>query len=150
MGKISIVPAIGALEIPVDGWTKPFWEATAEHRLLVPRCCDCAYFRWPPGPFCPHCRSQAIDWVDPGPAQLYSYTVVYEAPASDGGEAPITIPALIEFPEAGGIRLLSALVGAPLAAVKIGAMVLVDWIAAADATVPMFRLPAHDEGIGDD
>ena len=141
MGKISTIPAIGDLEIPVDACTKPFWGATAEHRLEVPRCCGCAHFRWQPRPFCPHCRSQAMDWVDPGPAQLYSYTVLYRAPASDGEEVPITIPALVEFPETGGIRLLLALVGAPLAAVKIGAMVLVEWIAAAYAAEPMFRLP---------
>ncbi|MET0241626.1 MAG: zinc ribbon domain-containing protein [Sphingobium sp.] len=133
MAQISSAPDIAALEIPVDGWTTPFWAATAEHRLTVPCCSDCETFRWPPGPFCPHCQSQSVDWVDPGAASLYSYTIMPE------GERTI-VAALVEFAGADGVRLLSSLVDVPLDRLTIGAALRVDWIAAADATVPVFRL----------
>lgn len=138
MSRTSIAPDIADLDVPIDAWTRPFWEATAEHRILLPRCGDCGTFRWPPGPFCPQCQSQQVDWVPGGEARIYSFTVV-RAKAADGSEAS-SIPALIEFPQAGGIRLLAAIVGAEPAHVRIGTTVVPDWIAAANAQVPVFTL----------
>ena len=28
-----------------DVWTTPFWEAAAEHRLVIPRCTSCGTYR---------------------------------------------------------------------------------------------------------
>ncbi len=134
MADISIAPDIKALEIPDDAWTRPFWEATATHSLIVPQCRDCGQFRWPPGPFCPGCQSQALDWVDAGTAILFSYIVMRE-------EDAFTVPALVEFPAAGGIRLLAAVVGARVEELAIGAALTLDWNAAAGGTmVPIFRM----------
>lgn len=140
MGARSITPDFSQLEIPWDAWSKPFWDAAAERRLLAPRCGDCGTFRWPAGPFCPSCRSQAVDWVAPGAGRIYSFTVLPVRGADAAAPPQFRIPALVEFADAPGVRLVSSLVDAPLDQVAIGAPVAVDWIAAANATAPVFRL----------
>ena len=133
MTMISTSPEISELAIPMDSWSLPFWEAAQERRLIVPRCGECAIWRWPPGPFCPSCHSQSVEWRDCGQARIYSYTVVRDA-------EHLHIPALVEFPDAGGVRLLVAIVGASAEAVKIGASVVPEWVVAANTLVPVFRL----------
>ena len=135
----SFCPDFTALQVPWDTWSKPFWDATAERKLLLPRCGECETFRWPASPFCFKCRSQKVDWVPPGQAHIYSFTIL---PVRGPSDAPpqSRIPALVEFDDAPGVRLVSALVDAPFAQVKIGAKVEIDWLAAANATVPVFRL----------
>ena len=120
MATISTSPAIAELEIPMDAWTRPFWEAARERRLVMPRCGQCATWRWPPGPFCPCCQSQSVEWIEAGEGRIYSFTIV-----RDGED--VHIPALVEFPRAGGVRLLAAIVGAKPASVAIGAAVNLNW-----------------------
>lgn len=141
MPELSCAPEISALEIPMDAWTQPFWEATADHRLMFPACGDCATVRWPPGPFCPACQSQRVAWRPAGAGRVYSFTVVR-------GPSRIQVPALIEFPDAGGVRLLAAIVDTPLDAIRIGRGVELGWSRAANATVPVFSIPAGQETSG--
>lgn len=141
MAQNSITPDYSTLEIPMDAWSAPFWAAGAEGRLVMPRCSECSTFRWPAGPFCPSCRSQAIDWVPPGRAYIYSFTIL---PVPAGADLPPRqrIPALVAFDDAPGVRLVSALIDAPLDKVVIGAVVDVAWRPAANAAVPVFTLAA--------
>lgn len=136
----SISPDLSAFEVPWDAWSKPFWDAAAERRLLAPRCGDCGTFRWPAGPFCPHCRSQQVEWVAPGQGRIYSFTVLPVRTEAEVAAPQFRIPALIEFDEAPGVRLVASLVDAAVEQVAIGAKVEVDWLPAANATVPVFRL----------
>ena len=138
MIEVSSAPEIADFEIPIDSWTQPFWDAAAQERLLLPRCTDCGRFRWPPGPFCSHCQSQQLAWVPAGPGRIYSFTIVRDFPPD--GSAVIHVPALIEFPECEGIRLIGAIVDTPVDALRIGAVVIVAWSPAANAMVPVFRL----------
>jgi len=46
MSEVSIAPDVSALEVPMDAWTQPFWDGTAEKKLLLPRCSSCHRFRW--------------------------------------------------------------------------------------------------------
>lgn len=128
---------VSQLEIAMDAWTKPFWEAGERGRLVAPRCGACSKFRWPPGPFCPHCRSQSVDWVSPGPGKIFSFTVVGDFAAR---ESEVYIPALISFAQAEGVRILGAIVDAPLDAVRIDAEVQPDWIKTANTKALIFRL----------
>lgn len=139
MSAISITPDLSSLEIPKDAWTQPFWDATARRQLLAPRCGACARFRWPPGPFCPHCRSQNVEWIAPGEARIYSFTIVAERRAEN--EAPAwRVPALIEFPAADGIRMMGAIVDTRISMIRIGSPVEIRWAEAANGTVPMFAI----------
>lgn len=139
MAQTSTSPDVSSLEIPMDQWTSPFWAAAAQGRLVFPQCADCGHFRWPSGPFCPRCQSQELNWQDGGEGRIYSFSTVRLA-ASEAGPAALHLPALIEFPEAGGVRLLAALVDAVPEAVEIGAAVEPRWLPAANAAVPVFRL----------
>lgn len=140
MSPTPVKPDIGALEIPMDAWTQPFWEATAEKKLLLPQCADCQRYRWPPGPFCPHCQSQRLEWQPPGAGYLYSYTIVPSSATSDAGDQTIHIPGLVEFPEADCVRLLAAIVDSPVEDITIGARLETDWSQAGNALMPVFRI----------
>ncbi|TAL02237.1 MAG: acyl dehydratase [Rhodospirillaceae bacterium] len=137
MSDVSAHPSLSGYEVPIDSWTQPFWDATATRKLVLPRCADCDRFRWPPGPFCPGCHSQRVEWVPAGDGQIYSFTIITKG---DGDQHQVFVPALIEFPEAGGLRLVAAIVETPLAAVRIGARVELSWSHAANATVPVFKI----------
>jgi uncharacterized protein len=137
--EISSAPEVRDIEVPIDAWTEPFWQAAADGELLLVRCADCRRHRWPPGPFCPHCQSQATEWTPAGPARIYSFTIVRD-PAPPGEAPRVHVPALIEFPEAGGVRMMAPIIDAPLAAVRIGAKLTVGWSNAANARMPVFRL----------
>jgi len=133
MPEISCAPDITKLEIPIDSWTKPFWDGADKGKLLLPRCAACHRFRWPPGPFCPHCQSQETEWLSAGRGLIYSFTILRE-------DASIHVPALIEFPECDGVRLVAAIVDTPLDAIHIGAEVRLAWSQAANAIVPVFTI----------
>ena len=139
MSAISTRPDISTLEVPRDAWSAPFWEAASEHRLVFPLCASCGRYRWPPGPFCPACRSQEVSWAEAGEGLIFSYTILGPAVAG-GGEGGPLVPSLIEFPAAGGVRLIAALVDSPIDRISIGARVAPVWVAARDAILPMFRL----------
>ena len=71
-----------------DTISLPWWEAAAEHRLVVQRCADCRQTRHPPAPVCPACRSHDADWQElPGRGEVYTYTVVHR-PIAAGQELP--------------------------------------------------------------
>ena len=127
---------ISTLEIAMDSWTKPFWDATAKQMLTLPACADCQQFRWPPGPFCPSCLSQNVEWRPAGAGRIYSFTLI----PSQTPDATAQAPALIEFPQANGVRLLAAMMDTPLEAIVIGKPVEPVWRQAANAIVPGFRV----------
>lgn len=138
MNATTSPPDIHEIGIPKDQWTEPFWQATARGELTLPRCASCSTHRWPPGPFCPQCRSQEVEWVPAGPAILYSYTVVRQ-PAADG-EMKLIAPALVEFPEAGGVRIVAAIVDTPLEAIAIGSPLTLGWNRSGEDNVPVFSI----------
>lgn len=140
MTETSVRPDCSTLEIPTDAWTQPFWDAAARRTLLMPRCGKCGRFRWPPGPFCPACQSQKVEWVSPGQGRVYSFSLVPDPTSKDRQPPGILVPALIEFDGAKGIRLISSIVDTPLERIKVGTDVELDWIPAANATVPVFRI----------
>lgn len=139
MSTTSICPDYSGLEIAMDAWSEPFWQAGAEGRLLMQQCSHCGVFRWPAGPFCPQCRQQGVEWVSPGQPRIYSFTIV-PVPAVDKDAPPAwRMPALVEFDEAPGVRLVSVLVGADPATVAIGDPVAIAWRPAANGVVPVFQ-----------
>lgn len=135
---MSMTPNVSDLQIPVDAWTQPFWEAAAEEQLVMPKCTGCDTFRWPPGPFCPECSSQEVAWAEAGCGVVYSYTVA-PRPAP-GGDVNFAVPALIEFPQAGGMRLIASIVATPIDAIRVGAPVRTRFSQAANGKVPVFTV----------
>jgi uncharacterized OB-fold protein len=86
--------------------TAHFWAGTAEHRLLLQRCDDCAGAYFPPRPFCPACGSRRVSVFEAsGRATLHSY-VINQRPGP-GFDGPFAI-AVVELDE--GPRLMTNLV----------------------------------------
>ena len=140
MSSTSICPDYSALEIAMDTWSEPFWQAGAGGRVVMQRCSHCATFRWPAAPFCPQCHQQGDEWVSPGQARIYSFTIV-PVPGTDKDAPPHwRMPTVVEFDEAPGVRLVSILVDADPKAASIGAPVAITWQPAANGVVPVFRL----------
>lgn len=136
----SITPDFAELDVAMDMWSEPFWQAGAEGRTIMPKCGACGAFRWPAGPFCFACRSQQVAWAEAGQARIYSYTIL-PVPGADKGSPPAyRVPVVIEFAGAPGVRLVSVLVDAPLDGIAIDAPVTIAWLPAANAVVPVFRL----------
>ena len=128
------------IEIAMDVWTKPFWEAGKQGRLVFPRCGNCGHFRMPPTCFCPECTSQKIDWMEhSGNGVLYSYTIITRSPFP--GEVPnfLYAPSIVEFPDAGKVRLIGNLVGVAVKDIQIGMPVKTIWNSIIDGwKVPLF------------
>jgi uncharacterized OB-fold protein len=122
-----------------DAITLPFWQAAAEHRLVVQLCTGCGRTRLPPAPLCPGCRSAESDWKEvSGRGEVYTFTIVHR-PIAAGQKLPYVI-AVIALEDAGGLRMISNLVGVELDAVAIGMPVELVWEdMSADLAIPRFR-----------
>jgi uncharacterized OB-fold protein len=115
------VPAVNA---ETNGW----WEAAADHRLVVQRCTACGTTRHPPGPLCPHCRSTDSEWFDlPGTGTVFTYTVVRQAfIASLADHIPYVVIA-VDLDGGDGTRLVSNLIDIDPSDVSIGMAVDLVW-----------------------
>ena len=123
-----------------DSWTEPFWVAAAQHRLVVPQCRRCATFRMPPSPFCYVCQAQDIDWTEQtGDGRVYSYTIIHHAVVPLMRDALPYVVAVVELPDAGGVRIVSNLVDMEPAEVEVGMPVRLVWDDVAEGVaVPRF------------
>ncbi|HXQ20959.1 MAG TPA: Zn-ribbon domain-containing OB-fold protein [Candidatus Acidoferrales bacterium] len=119
------------------GW----WQAAAEHRLLVQRCTDCGQTRMPPGPLCPACRSFNRAWQEvSGHGTVYTYTIVHRAYVPSLADTLPYVVIVVELDGSGGVRLTSNLVDADSAVVHVGMAVEVAWEdLGPGVAVPRFR-----------
>lgn len=129
------VPAVGR-----D--TLPWWEAAAQHRLLVQSCGACGRTRLPPRPLCPVCRSFDAGWIEvSGGGTIYTYTIVHRAPVPSLRERLPYVVIVVELKGGGGARLTSNLVDASPVAVRVGLPVEVVWEDMGPTlAVPRFRI----------
>lgn len=119
--RVAKRPPDSLFQLATDAWTKPYWDAAAEGRLAIARCGACGAYRMPPTPFCPHCRSQTVEWTAAsGRGTLYSYSVVERAimPEMEGCVPYVT--AVVELADAGGVRLITNIVDVPIGALAVG------------------------------
>lgn len=95
-----------------DPVAAPFWQATREGRIVIPRCAGCGYRFWPPEPVCPQCYGTRFEWEDVPPAgTLWSYAVYHRAldPAF-ADEIPYAV-GLVELE--GGLKMYGIMRGDP-------------------------------------
>jgi uncharacterized OB-fold protein len=66
--------------IPVpDDFSKPFWDAINEKRLVVQNCSSCNTLQYPPRPACQHCGADKFEWKDTsGKGHILSFFVTYD------------------------------------------------------------------------
>ncbi|MDA9488296.1 Zn-ribbon domain-containing OB-fold protein [Bradyrhizobium sp. CCBAU 11361] len=56
--------------------TRPFWDAAAAARFVLPVCRRCQRMHWYPRGFCPYCMSTMLDWQESrGDGEIYSFSV---------------------------------------------------------------------------
>lgn len=116
---------------------RPFWEAAAGGRLVLPRCLRCSTFIWYPRTFCPACASQEVEWVESaGRGTVYSHTVSERGMGPWAEAAPFVI-AYVELEE--GPRVLTNLVDCDPGGVTVGMAVSAVFDGEAPARVLRFR-----------
>ena len=95
--------------------------------------------RHPPAPVCPECRAADADWKQlSGRGAVYTYTIVHR-PIAAGQQLPFVI-AVIALEGAGGLRMISNLVGVEPHQIEIGLEVEVVWEdMSPDLAIPRFR-----------
>jgi uncharacterized OB-fold protein len=115
--------------------SEPFWNALRERKLVLPWCLECKRPHLPPGPVCPFCFSERLEWRPAsGRGRISTWTVVHKAwfPAFSE-DIPYNV-VQVELEE--GPRLTAKVVGVPNEDLKVGLPVVIDFD---DVTLPRFR-----------
>jgi 3-oxo-4,17-pregnadiene-20-carboxyl-CoA hydratase alpha subunit len=117
----------------------PYWEAGRRRELRFQRCADCARWRHPPGPMCPHCGSLRSEWAAAsGRARLVSWVVVHPPVLPAWKERVPYAVVLVECEE--GVRTIGGLVGAAADDLRMDMPMTVDFAPAPDGDlVPQWR-----------
>ena len=115
-------------ELFPDHISQGFWARCRRHELAFQRCRNCKTYRHPPGPVCHACRSTEVEWVSvTGRGTVYTYTVVTHAVHPSLSMALPFNVALVEFPDAPGVRLVTNVVDAEPSDLKVGMGVDLAW-----------------------
>lgn len=119
---------------------RPFWQGCRERRLMLPFCRACGKAHLPPGPVCPFCFADAIEWREAsGRGTLSTFTIVHKDWfRAFRDEIPYNV-AQVELDE--GPRLTANVVGSPNQALAVGRQVEVVFEdVTPEVTLPRFRL----------
>ncbi|WP_415938125.1 Zn-ribbon domain-containing OB-fold protein [Streptomyces sp. 039-1] len=131
------------LDVPdVDPFTRPYWDAAAEGRLLIRHCAACDRVHHYPREFCPLCWSEDVSWGPAsGRATLYTWSVVHRNDLPPFGSRVPYVAAVVDLAE--GPRMMTEVVGCEQAELRIG----MDLEVAFRSGIPVFR-PAGTGGPG--
>ncbi|MFI9546976.1 Zn-ribbon domain-containing OB-fold protein [Streptomyces sp. NPDC052016] len=93
-----------------DAFTRAYWDAAAEGRLLIRRCEACGRAHHYPREFCPYCWSEDVTWeTASGRATLYTWSVVHRNDLPPFGERTPYVVAVVDLAE--GPRMATEVVG---------------------------------------
>ena len=101
---------VAGFDVPeVDAFTRTYWDAAAQGRLLIRRCGSCGRAHHYPREFCPHCWSEQVTWEEAsGRAALYTWSTVHRNDLPPfGGRTPY-VAAVVDLAE--GPRMMTELV----------------------------------------
>lgn len=118
---------------------QPFWDASRDHRLVLPWCPACEQPVWYPREICPRCLGADLDWREPsGLATVYAASVHTKAGLPMMADRVPYVVALVDLDE--GVRLMTNVVGCPPAEVEVGMRVRVAWEDLSDGrALPVFE-----------
>ncbi|MFF4957382.1 Zn-ribbon domain-containing OB-fold protein [Streptomyces sp. NPDC001222] len=127
----------GRLDLPdADAFTRAYWDAAAEGRLLIRRCAACARAHHYPREFCPYCWSEDVTWERAsGRAALHTWSVVHRNDLPPFAERTPYVAAVVDLVE--GPRMMTEVVECAQDRLRVG-MALE---AAFREGVPVFRPP---------
>ncbi|WAL96147.1 Zn-ribbon domain-containing OB-fold protein [Streptomyces sp. Je 1-369] len=142
--KLSTEPSVEPrFDLPeVDAFTRPYWDAAAEGRLLVRRCGACGAAHHYPREFCPRCWSEDVSWEEAsGRATLYTWSVVHRNDLPPFGSRVPYVAAVVDLAE--GPRMMTEVVDCEHGELRIGMPVCVTFREAAEGVegvaVALFR-----------
>ena len=123
---------------------RAFWAHCDAGELRFQHCTDCGTWRHPPGPSCPACHSLRSSWqLAPEGPQLFSYSVVHHPVAPVLADAVPYNVAIVAFPVAGTLRLVSTVVDVAPEDLRIGMPLELAWARSGDdRMLPVFRRQA--------
>ncbi|GAA2292357.1 Zn-ribbon domain-containing OB-fold protein [Streptomyces kunmingensis] len=105
-----------------DAFTRAYWDAAAEGRLLLRQCAACGRAHHYPREFCPYCWSDAPDvvrWrVASGRAVLYTWSVVHRNDLPPFGHRTPYVAAVVDLAE--GPRMMTEVVDCAEAGLRTG------------------------------
>lgn len=117
-----------------DVETAPYWEATAQGKLLIKRCNGCARAFFYPRDHCPRCWSTDTVWEETsGHGRVYTYTIVHTNDLPPFRDRVPYVVAIVELDE--GVRMTTNIEGIEPDAVRCDMPVQV-----------AFREEARDDG----
>jgi len=123
--------------------SKPFWDACQRQELLIQRCQDCGYFRFPPSLLCPRCSSTNAPWVKAsGKARVYTFEITHR-PLYPAWDPPYNV-AIVELEE--GPRMHTNIVGCAIDEIYVGMPVelVFEKLEGQDWYLPKFKPTAAD------
>ena len=123
-----------------DAETAPFWDAAAEGVLKIQKCAGCGEHVFYPRLVCPHCMSEALEWVCvSGRARIHALTVVHRSTAPFRDDLPFAV-ALVELEE--GPRMMTRVLTDAPEALRIDDAVKVHFAPQGDGPPLPFFEPA--------
>jgi uncharacterized OB-fold protein len=130
-----------------DPFTRAYWEAAADGRLLLRRCASCGRAHHYPREFCPHCWSEDVEWEPAsGRATLHTWSVVHRNDLPPFGERVPYVAAVVDLAE--GPRMMTEIVDVPEADLGIGMELELGFRAEGEFTVPVFRRSRRAREVG--
>lgn len=98
--------------------TKPFWDATADGKLLVRHCNACSENYFYPRTICPFCSSFDTDWLQAsGRGTIYTFSVIRKG-LGDFSEAGPYVLAYVELEE--GPRVMTNIIDCDIDSLAVG------------------------------
>lgn len=119
---------------------QPFWDACRRHEFALPFCVECGKAHLPPGPVCPHCFSDQLEWRKASGKGTISTWVVVHKPwfAAFAKDIPYNV---VQVELAEGPRLTTSVVDAKDRKLAVGQAVEVTFDDVdAELTLPRFKL----------
>jgi uncharacterized OB-fold protein len=122
-----------------DDFTRPWWDAVGEGRLLFMRCSTCGEASYYPRPFCPRCGADTVSWEQAsGDATLYTWSIVYQNDLPPFNERVPYVAAVVDLAE--GPRMMTNVVGCEFDDLAVGMALRLDFEDIGDGFhVPVFR-----------
>jgi hypothetical protein len=119
-----------------EKWSRPFWEASKQHKLVLKKCQACGFIDHPPYLYCTNCGSEESEWIEAsGKAKLFAYAInQYMVPFPFWDDMPYVV-AMVDLAE--GVRMISNIVECPHDQIKNG----MDLEVVFDDVSPEFTLP---------
>jgi uncharacterized OB-fold protein len=100
-------------------WSKEFWKASKQHKLLIQECRDCNSKIFYPRKLCPECWSSNLSWLESsGKGRIFTFSITMTGVEKKFQEDLPYILALVDLKE--GVRMMTNIVECKPEEVKIG------------------------------